>query len=490
MNPLVGPSDTLRVSELALSIQAAMRRSFPRRVWVVGEVAELERSLSKRNWFFTLAETSPADGRRYSLGAVLWPDEQRRLFGPGGTVRGAIEPKDGIEIRALVSIDFYAPYGALRLVVHDVDPAYTLGKLALERRLLIERLTKEGVLARQQRHVLTDVPLSIGLISSADSAAYSDFVRTLEASQIAFRILFVDARMQGEDTTRTVVTGLRTLARRSPDVIVIARGGGSVLDLSWFDKEDLVRAVADSPFPVLTGIGHEIDTSVADLAAHRQFKTPTAVAGFLVERAQDAMRSLDDARRRLRAAGDSIRDAARGLREDVMRLRHAVSALVQRERAFVGGVAKDLVRLPIARLLAEAGVIERGLLRLRMSGGLDRGRDRVQDLARRLVRAAMQRIREHEVALESCRTRVRLLDPAAVLRRGYALLEDSKGRVVTDARRVSSGDRIVARMRDGQIAARVERVEATSGMENVDGEAKERRRPGRGPKHPGQLEIW
>lgn len=490
MNPLVGPQDTMRVSELALSIQATMRRSFPRRVWVVGEVAELERSLSKRNWFFTLSETNPADGRRYSLGAVLWPDEQRRLFGPGGTLRGAIEPKDGIEIRALVSIDFYAPYGALRLVVHDVDPAYTLGKLALERRLLIERLTKEGVLARQQRHVLGDVPLTIGLISSADSAAYNDFVRTLEASGVAFRIAFVDARMQGEDTTRTVVAALRTLVRRSPDVIVIVRGGGSVLDLSWFDKEDVVRAVADAAIPVLTGIGHEIDTSVTDLAAHRHFKTPTAVAAFLVERAQDALRSLSDARRRLRAARTLLSDAARTLREHALHLRHSVFALVERERAFVAAVSKDLVRLPLLRVAAESGVLERSLLRLRMSGGVDRARDRVDELARRLTRASAQRLKEHEVALESCRTRVRLLDPAAVVRRGYALLEDSKGRVVTDASAVSTGELVIARLRDGRLTTRVERVDTNATTEQDHGEEKERRRPRRGPKHPGQLEIW
>jgi exodeoxyribonuclease VII large subunit len=490
MNPLASPGDTLRVSELALSIQAAMRRSFPRRVWVVGEVAELERSLSKRNWFFTLAETSPADGRRYSLGAVIWPDEQRRLFGPGGTLRGSIEPKDGIEIRALVSIDFYAPYGALRLVVHDVDPAYTLGKLALERRLLIERLTKEGVLARQQRHVLCDVPLTIGLISSSDSAAYNDFVRTLEASGVAFRVFFVDARMQGEDTTRTVCAALRTLARRSPDAIVIVRGGGSVLDLSWFDKEDVVRAVANAQVPVLTGIGHEIDTSVTDLAAHRQFKTPTAVAAYLVDRAQDALRALVDAGRRLEAARATVVELGRELREHVLRLRHGVSALVERERSFVASVARDLVRMPLLRIAAENGALERGVLRLRMSGGIDRARDRVDEFARRLTRAASQRLREREVDLASCRTRVRLLDPAAVLRRGYALLEDAKGHVVTDAQALAAGDRVVARLRDGRVTTRVERVQPNEGTESEHGEAQDRKRPRRGPKHPGQLEIW
>ncbi|MBL8769389.1 MAG: hypothetical protein JNL94_18600, partial [Planctomycetes bacterium] len=309
-------------------------------------------------------------------------------------------------------------------------------------------------------------------------------------SGVAFRIAFVDARMQGEDTTRTVVAALRTLVRRSPDVIVIVRGGGSVLDLSWFDKEDVVRAVADAAIPVLTGIGHEIDTSVTDLAAHRHFKTPTAVAAFLVERAQDALRSLSDARRRLRAARTLLSDAARTLREHALHLRHSVFALVERERAFVAAVSKDLVRLPLVRVAAESGVLERSLLRLRMSGGVDRARDRVDELARRLTRASAQRLKEHEVALESCRTRVRLLDPAAVVRRGYALLEESKGRVVTDASAVSTGELVIARLRDGRLTTRVERVDTNATTEQDHGEEKERRRPRRGPKHPGQLEIW
>ena len=140
------PDGTLRLHELSDRIRRAIEDSFPRRVWVVAEIAEIERSLRRPHWFFKLCGADRRSSRRQSMAAVLWNDDHRRLFGRGGVLKGAIEPKDGIEVRALVEVGFYPSGGGVRLVVRDIDPTYTLGRLAIERQRLIDALTKSGAL--------------------------------------------------------------------------------------------------------------------------------------------------------------------------------------------------------------------------------------------------------------------------------------------------------------------------------------------------------
>jgi len=459
------PPGTTTISALARDIQASLRDAFPGRTWVVGEVDGIERALSKNHWFFNLCESDGGDGKRYSLGATIWQSEKRRMFGPGGTLSGVIEPKDGIEIRALVSVDFYPPYGTLRLIVHDIDAAFTLGKIALERQQLIEKLKKEGVLELQKRHALPDVPLNIGLISSEDSAAYNDFVHELEVSGLSFRVSFIDARMQGQDTVRTVSAALRTLEARGVDAIALVRGGGSTLDLAWFDKEQLVRTIAQLRVPVLTGIGHEIDLSVSDMAANRYFKTPTATAAFLCERGHEMLRFLEDGVRTLVTARDRVRDDARAVAETAAGLKRVIGSLVREQQVDLSGALRRLLHVG-PRV---AGDVHRSVLQLRdrilsvpARAGLE------QRAAWLLERRQGLRIGSgHCLALmsrhvEGLAARARLLDPRNVLRRGYAIVRTrpdgrrNRSAVIKDAAAVTNGQRILAELRDGIIAARVE----------------------------------
>lgn len=502
------PPGTLRVSMLAQRIQTALKNAFPRRIWLVGETAELERSLHKPHWFFRLVEKEAEDGKRYALGAVIWQGDVRRLFGPGGPLHRVLEPKDGIEIRVLVDIDFYAPNGDLRLVVREIDPAYTLGKMALERQQLIEKLTKDGTLARQKTLELAPLPLRIGLISSENSAAYNDFVQELRRFSFAFQVVFFDARMQGEDTVATVSRGIRTLARRGLDAIAIVRGGGSTIDLAWFDKEPLVRAMADCRVPILTGIGHEIDTSVADLAAHRSFKTPTAVAAFFNECAAAALDQVQLARERLlevrqrlvdereslaHGASRLLRSVLGFVREEGVRLRSALAIVMRAPRSLVASEAeREAARL--RRLVAIAGhrlaapERERAVLAQRLASlplvervaGERAAMQRAQRSLERLAREKLRILTERRVLAE---TRLRLLDPQRVVARGFAIVRDRAGKLISNAGSVMRGESIAIELRDGSLDARVLR----SPKRGDDDGTKEDREDGRGPR---QLEIW
>ena len=193
------------------------------------------------------------------------------------------------EICALCSLRFHEVHG-LQLQILDVDPTFGESHINRNRRQILEKLQRDGLLDKNKATVLATAPLRIGLITSANSAAYADFTTTLGMSPFSFKVSLVPTTMQGQATAGEVIAAIKTLIRSQVEVICLVRGGGSPVDLAWFDHEAIGRAIANSPVPVWVGIGHEIDLTVPDLVAHTRFNTPTAVAEALVER----IRTLDN----------------------------------------------------------------------------------------------------------------------------------------------------------------------------------------------------
>ena len=203
---------------------------------------------------------------------------------------------------------------------------------------MLRQLEAEGLLRANAVHELPEVPLRIGLVTSAASAAYHDFLDELDASGFAFRVGVCDVRVQGANAPRRVVWALRRLARIASafDAVVLVRGGGSRADLAPFDSDDVARAIAAMPLPVLTGIGHEIDRSVADEVAHTASKTPTASAQVLIERVMEFVYRLDDVSRGVvHNARSNCALALRELRDCARRARRGPPAALAREQAAV-----------------------------------------------------------------------------------------------------------------------------------------------------------
>ncbi len=269
--------------------------------------------------YFTLVEERE-DGSRACIGVMLSarnkPGVNRSLTATGGAVRMT----DGTEVRIRGRVDWFAPRGQLQLRMSAIDPAYTLGQLEMARAELLARLEAEGLLRANAARALSELPLRVGLITSRGSAAEADFLHELEQSRFAFRITVVDARVQGAGAPASVRAALRSLGRRDLDVVAVVRGGGARTDLAAFDTEPLARAIAACPIPVLTGIGHEVDHSIADDVAHTSAKTPTACAALLVER-------VDAHRRRLEERWATVlAEAQRSITADDDRLRgHALA---------------------------------------------------------------------------------------------------------------------------------------------------------------------
>jgi len=455
---------TLRISQINARVRGAIAAAFPEAFWVVGEIAGYERNQHKRHVYFELVEKEEgAEKPRARVTAVLFEKVQPRIR---RKLEKAEEPfvlRDGIEVRFLVRADLYEPSGSYQLILEDVDPVHTLGKLALARQKILKVLTERGLRDRNRSRPLPDLPLTVAVITSWGSDAYNDLLKELEQSGYAFALTVYDARMQGRELKGTVAAGLNYFARRAADhdVLVLARGGGSRTDLVWFDDLDLAVAVAEHPLKVVCGIGHERDRGVLDCIT-TSVKTPTAAAQLLVKQVAGAEEGLDVRMERvvLGARQRCLEEAERlrrlGLRictTTTMRIQAARQAVDHRARLVVQAVQAGLRAARIAvvgrtdRLRTAAGVATR------MSAA------RVEAMLRVLhpdrMALLMHRARRHVEALES---RLRALDPVRVLKRGFAVVRDPKGRIVTSIGGLQPDDTIDVELRDGRAGARVEEV--------------------------------
>ena len=290
----------LTVSELNHFIRDVLNSGFPKSLWVCGEIQGYDRGKDKKHVFFELCEKDPATRDITArIGLVIFAQARPKIDAILKKAENAFELKDDIEVKFLCKVDFYPGHGQVRLIVESIDPVHTLGKIAQDRQRLISLLKQKGILDKNKQLPLPDVILNVGLITSYDSAAYHDFISELKRSGYSFKIFLINSIMQGKNTENSVIKALRVLEDAGEvHVIVITRGGGSIAELSCFDSEKIAMAIAQLSIPVLSGIGHEINTTVTDLAAHTFAKTPTAIAKFLVEAFKGIMNSAQNALKR------------------------------------------------------------------------------------------------------------------------------------------------------------------------------------------------
>lgn len=414
-----GPDEidpTYTVGELVDAVNAVLRHGFGDGVWVRGEIQGW--NARGPHAYFRLVEhtDSPDLGVRASI-EVAWFANQRARLRPL-MARSGIELADGMKVRIFGRFDVYPQSGRLSLKMAEIDPRYTLGEMALQRDAVVRRLVASGHYDANRHRVVPAAPLRVGVVTSVGSAAWHDFVDELRRSGFGFSVRVVDTRVQGEGAVDTVSAAITALGRCDDlDVVVVIRGGGSRTDLATFDAEPIAVAIAMSARPVWTGLGHEVDRSVADEVANRALKTPTAVAGALVERVRD----LRDA---TEAAWAAIADAAgRHLDRDTTRLADRAQRI-----------------------------------RVRTVGAVERAAARLDAHAATIARRPLQVLVAEERHVGAVEARVRALDPATTLARGWSITRRADGRVARDAGELRAGDALMTTFASGSATSRVEEV--------------------------------
>lgn len=402
---------TFTVGELAVRINATLKAGLGDRVWVRGEIQGYR--VSGAHAYFTLADTSgptPA-----VLNVQLFAPVRTRLRPMLASHR--LELADGIAVRICGQLDFWAQGGRLGLKMTDLDPRFTLGEIALTREAVLAALATEGLLGRNAARPLAPVPLRLVVLTSVGSAAWHDFSDELARSGMGFLVQAVDCRVQGEDAVPMITAALQMISARvesareqdapgeaALDAVVLIRGGGARNELATFDDPAIARAIAACPVPVMTGIGHEVDRAVADEVAHTALKTPTACAGFLVDRVREFLGHLDERGTRIRAAAER--------------------AVTTADR--IGRVEADLAA-QVQRILERAGL-----------------------------------------RLDTLEARVRAHDPAVMLARGWSISQTADGRIVRSVHDLSPGTVLITRLSDGLVTAAVTQVEPVGDTEQED----------------------
>jgi exodeoxyribonuclease VII large subunit len=457
------PSEpTWSVSEIGEALGMALRRAFPDEVWIRGEIRNLSRGRTGMVWF-DLVEPAPGAAAAdrppvATLSVVLFDAARRRVNGRLQQAGGGVRMSDGTEVRIRGRFGWWAPGGRLQLQMSDIDPSFTLGRLAADRERLLRSLDAEGLLTRQQGLPRPVVPLRVGLVTSAGSAAEHDVLDELRGSGLGFRVVRADVRVQGPTAARSVVRGLRWVAGRGVDVVLLVRGGGATTDLAAFDSEAIARAIAGLDVVVLTGIGHDIDRSVADEVAHTAYKTPTACAQAVVEDVQAFEQRL------LGAWADVAAAASARVQREAERLRgcgrHAAVAtrhgLVAADRSLVA--ARDRLRRGSLGALARSGAgLERAVGRVE-SGARAHLRGHDQTLAGLRDRLAQRSPRAVTAAgrdLDRIEGQLRALDPARTLARGWSVTRGPGGAIIRSPADVSGGDELRTTVAGGEIRSTV-----------------------------------
>ena len=467
-------------------ISAAIDQAFPRTVWIRGEVQRLPVDAARRQHvYFELHETGGSGAAEYQVSVSLMGWDRDR-FALGRYLDGTdpdFQLANKLEVCLECKVDFYAKFGKLSLKIVGVDRTFSLGKLEARRREILAYLAAGDLLDRNASVPLSDLPLRIGLITSPGSAAERDFQTGLETSPWKFRVVLRGAKMQGEQLEGQIIAALEALSAQNVDVIVITRGGGSRADLSWFDQKDLAEGIARCPVPVVTAIGHEIDRSIADLVAHHACKTPTAAAEFLVGKVEEAAVRLEDAAEALGArAAELLLEAHR--RVDLGgRLQRASEARLLRSRLLAQNAAGRGLTVGRERLAgAQVALAAAG------RASLAHARDRTAGQARRLVREAPRSIVVGHKRLEGLAVQARLLDPAALLARGFTMTVAADGRLLKGAGEIAPGERITTRFKDGEIDSIVQ-----PGGRSVPGrrsQAVKGKPSGGKKKNPGQKTLF
>ena len=317
---------TFTVGELAEAINEQLQRGFRGGIWVRGEISDL--SNRGAHTYFSLIEAG--DKGKAVLNVQLFAPTKQRLAPLLRKFR--LELRNGMNVRINGDLDFWAQGGRLGFKMANLDPKFTIGDIAQSRDEVMRRLTAEGLLDTNRRVRVSPVPLRVGVVASVGTAAWHDFRDELERSGIGFQLSVADVRVQGDMAENMVTAAIARFAlRRDLDAIVVIRGGGARNELAVFDSEKIARTIAACPVPVLTGLGHEIDRSVADEVAHTALKTPTACAGALIERIQRYIGETEQAFASIVQRSEvALSDATNDLSETAHRIARRTHAAVER----------------------------------------------------------------------------------------------------------------------------------------------------------------
>ncbi len=392
--------DVLSVTELTKEIQFQLSNEFSN-VWVSGEVSGLTRP-SSGHLYFTLKD------KNAQISGIIWRSQAQRM---------KFELENGQHVICLGNVDVYAQRGNYQLIVRQAQPVGE-GALQLAFRQLHAKLESEGLFDPDKKQSPPKFPRRVAVITSPSGAAVRDFLQVLDRRWSNLHVIIIPVKVQGTGSAEEIVRAIGSIERFSlpPDVVVLTRGGGSIEDLWSFNEEQVCRAIAACPIPVICGVGHEIDVTLADLVADVRALTPSEAAERLIPD------------------------------------RREITSLINAMRTRLGNglVAKYRLARQQLETLAKQPVLMRPLEPMRLASmELDR-------YDTQMLRAIRQRLTNCQHETKQMTARLESINPLSVLGRGYSLTTNTNGKLLTSCDQIEVGDTISTRLATGTIRSKVE----------------------------------
>jgi exodeoxyribonuclease VII large subunit len=420
----------LSVGDLTALVKSTLR-SQPRlrEVWVEGEVGQVSISAAG-HCYFTLKDD------KAQLKCVIFRDDRMAM---------PFDARTGLRLVAQGSIDVFDAQGVYQLYVRSIQPS-GFGDLAIQFEALKAKLAGEGLFEQSRKRKLPPTPQNIGVVTSLSGAVLHDIRRVLARRWPMARVVVSACQVQGQGAAPTIVSALRRVAKwtdedgRATDVVILARGGGSLEDLWPFNDETVVRAVAAHPCPIVVGVGHETDVTLSEFAADVRAPTPSVAAELVVPARVDELARVSQLGSRLNAA---LNQTLVSLRQQLSTEARALEgrhpqAQITADRERVGVLLDRAARVVARRLEVERSA-------------LGRTSDELPALVAGRLAVARGELGRESAALNA-------LSPFATLERGYSIVRGPDGGVLTDAKNAKQGDQLSVRLQRGEIGARVETV--------------------------------
>ena len=437
--------DILSVSRLNRAVRALLEGHFGA-VWVEGELSNVVRPTSG-HLYFSLKDAAS------QVRCAMFRTRNSAL---------AFIPANGAQVLISARVSLYEPRGEFQLIVEHMEPAGE-GLLRLKFEALKRTLSAAGLFASEHKQPLPAWPQTIGVITSPTGAAVRDILHVLKRRNRALPVILYPTPVQGAAAVPGLIKALEIANRRAEcDVLIIARGGGSLEDLWAFNEEALVRAIFASRIPIVTGIGHEIDFTLADLAADVRAPTPSAAAELCAPDGQQWLRQIAQFEQRLLNHARSHRLHLQWRLESVTRRLVHPGRRIEQHQQRLDEIAR---RLPQAMQRA----LQRHSSRLKTAVAGFKSRDpgphlqmlrqRLAQLERQLPFALRTRVTQFGARLAMAEQTLAAVNPLATLERGYAIVTDGTGKIVREARRIEPGARVLARVAHGILACTVEKIQ-------------------------------
>lgn len=432
----------LRVSELMNAINQLLQGHVPL-LWVRGEISNLVKAVSG-HWYFALKD------EQAQVRCVMFRHKNQLLDSIVA---------NGAQVELLCVASLYEARGDFQLTVEQLRPA-GMGVLYERFAQLKQKLEQEGLFAVSRKRLLPRFPRRIGIITSTQAAALRDVLSTLQKRLPGVPVILYPTPVQGAGSAEKIASAIGLACQRAEcDVLILCRGGGSIEDLWAFNEEVVARAIAASSIPTVSGVGHETDFTIADFVADERAPTPTAAAQRVVPDRHALLQGLRDiAQHLLRAQRNRLQNAMQAVDYLQRRMVHPAQQL-QRQSLHVGQLQQRLQR-SFAHALAQRQWRCRSLaLRLRGAGSdFIRMQDRQRHLAGRLVKSVQTAQQRRQARLDTVAQHLALLDPDRVLARGYSLVQDRNGHLVSDVKQVQTGAELRITLANGWVKTEVTEV--------------------------------